>query len=227
VARQLSEWGDTAESGERERRRAARPVERDLEAVLMDLADDFPLLASLVEQRAGGQRRLPMAGSGKGTGELASGADLVAVSVLGGADTAMSAVREPGAGGGGGAGGSAAAAEPPARAGAEGATAEARLPGGRSTERRPGRYGLTIQFEERADDLELARLVESTVWINEAHPAYRRAAASRAEGYHIALASALALASLAVEPAKEHAFVTAFLASWGAALDRRKPARRR
>ena len=48
-------------------------------------------------------------------------------------------------------------------------------------------------------------------------PAYRRAAASRAEGYHIALASALALASLAVEPAKEHAFVTAFLASWGAA----------
>ena len=95
VARQLSEWGDTAESGERERRRAARPVERDLEAVLMDLADDFPLLASLVEQRAGGQRRLPMAGSGKGTGDLASGAALVAASVLGGADTAASAVREP------------------------------------------------------------------------------------------------------------------------------------
>ena len=87
VARQLSEWGDTAESGERERRRAARPVERDLEAVLMDLADDFPLLASLVEQRAGGQRRLPMAGSGKGTGDLASGAALVAASVLGGVDT--------------------------------------------------------------------------------------------------------------------------------------------
>ena len=147
------------------------------------------------------------------------------VSVLGGADTAVSAVREPGAGGG--AGGGATAAEPPALPGAEPAMAEARLPGGRSTERRPGRYGLTIQFEERPDDPELARLVESTVWINEAHPAYRRAAASRAEGYHIALASALALASLAVEPAKEHAFVTAFLASWGAALDRRKPARRR
>ena len=95
VARQLSEWGDTAESGERERRRAARPVERDLEAVLMDLADDFPLLASLVEQRAGGQRRLPMAGSGRGTGDLASGAALVAASVLGGADAATPAVREP------------------------------------------------------------------------------------------------------------------------------------
>ena len=126
-----------------------------------------------------------------------------------------------------GRGGGATAAEPPALPGAEPATAEARLPGGRGAERRPGRYGLAIQFEERPDDPELARLVESTVWINEAHPAYRRAAASRAEGYHIALASALALASLAVEPAKEHAFVTAFLASWGAALDRRKPARRR
>ena len=225
VARQLSEWGDTAEGGERERRRAARPVERDLEAVLMDLADDFPLLASLVEQRAGGQRRLPMAGSGKGTGELASGAALVAASVLGGADAATPAVRKPAAGDG--AGGNATAAEPPALPGSEHATAEARLPGGRGVERRPGRYGLAIQFEERPDDPELARLVESTVWINEAHPAYRRAAASRAEGYHIALASALALASLAVEPAKEHAFVTAFLASWGAALDRRKPARRR
>jgi Histidine kinase-, DNA gyrase B-, and HSP90-like ATPase len=225
VARQLSEWGDAAESGERERRRASRPVERDLEVVLMDLADDFPLLASLVEQRAGGQRRLPMAGSGKGTGDLASGAELVAASVLGGADTVTSAVREPGAGGG--ARGDAGTVEPPTRPGSEPTTAQARLPGGRGAARRPGRYGLAIQFEERPDDPELARLVESTVWINEAHPAYRRAAASRSEGYHIALASALALASLAVEPAKEHAFVTAFLASWGAALDRRKPARRR
>ena len=46
--------------GDNERRRAARPVERDLESVLGQLAEDFPLLASLVERRAGGQRRLPM-----------------------------------------------------------------------------------------------------------------------------------------------------------------------
>ena len=141
VARQLSEWGDTAESGERERRRAARPVERDLEAVLMDLADDFPLLASLVEQRAGGQRRLPMAGSGKGTGDLASGAALVAASVLGGADTATPAVREPAAGGG--AGGDAPAAEPPAASGRrarDGGGAAARRPrrGAASWPLRPG-----------------------------------------------------------------------------------------
>jgi hypothetical protein len=230
VARPLAEWGDAAESHDRERRRAARPVERDLEAVLMDLADDFPLLASLVEQRAGGQRRLPMAGSERGMGNLATGPELVAASVLGGDGPPAS--REGDAAPGSRASEPAAVETPAAPvAPAEGesatATGEARLPGGRGGERRPGRYGLAIQFESRPDDPELARLVESTVWINEAHPAYRRAAASRSEGYHIALASALALASLAVEPAKEHAFVTAFLASWGGALDRRKPARRR
>lgn len=57
------------------------------------------------------------------------------------------------------------------------------------------------------------------IWINDAHPAYRRAAASRSEGYHLALATALALAPLAVEPANEHGFVTAFLAAWGGRVD--------
>jgi len=62
-------------------------------------------------------------------------------------------------------------------------------------------------------------LTETTVWVNRAHPAYRRALASRAVGYHIALAVAMALAPLAVEPANEHAFVTAFLFRWGEAID--------
>jgi hypothetical protein len=84
--------------------------------------------------------------------------------------------------------------------------------------RRPARYGLAIQFESRPDEPELGRLVESTVWVNEAHPAYRRAAASRSEGYHLALAVATALAPLAVESAQERAFVNLFLESWGGAL---------
>jgi hypothetical protein len=55
--------------------------------------------------------------------------------------------------------------------------------------------------------------------VNEAHPAYRRAAASRSEGYHLALAVAMALAPLAVEPAQERVFVSAFLERWGEALN--------
>jgi hypothetical protein len=85
--------------------------------------------------------------------------------------------------------------------------------------RRPTRLGLTLQFENRPDDPSLGRLVDTTVFVNEAHPAYRRAAASRAEGYHLALTVAMALAPLAVEAAQGHAFVTAFLARWGEAID--------
>jgi hypothetical protein len=62
--------------------------------------------------------------------------------------------------------------------------------------------------------------------VNEAHPAYRRAVDSRSEGYHVAVAVALALAPLAVDPAKEHAFITALLTRWGAAVARRKLRRR-
>jgi hypothetical protein len=86
---------------------------------------------------------------------------------------------------------------------------------GREGPKRPARYGLQIRFESRPDDLALGRLVESTVWVNEAHPAYRRAVATRAEGYHLALTTALAIGPLAVEAARVAEFVTAFLARWG------------
>jgi len=208
IAHQLSLWGDAGDPGERTRRRAARPVERDLEAVLADLAEEFPLLAPLVEQRAGGQRRLPVGGSTPGTlrrnmSPLTVPEAMAAIDVSEAATPELNAGEEK-------------LAPPVPSAAAPGGVAD-----GAST-RRPVRYGLSIGFEARPDDPELARLVESTVWVNEAHPAYRRAAASRSEGYHTALAVALALATLAVDPAKEHAFITAFLASWGAAVERRR-----
>src|SRR5262249_58547219 len=60
VSRQLAAWGDARDAAEESRRRAARPLERDLERVLLDLADDFPLLATLVERRRDGQGSLPI-----------------------------------------------------------------------------------------------------------------------------------------------------------------------
>ena len=83
-----------------------------------------------------------------------------------------------------------------------------------------------MQFESRPDDLELGRLVDSTIWINDAHPAFTRAMASRSLGYHTALAVALALAPLAVEAPDEHAFITQFLAHWGGAQATVRPTRR-
>jgi hypothetical protein len=74
-----------------------------------------------------------------------------------------------------------------------------------------------VQFASWPEDRELGRLVDSTVWINQSHPAFQRAERSRSIAYHTALAVALALAPLAVDRADEHAFVTEFLAQWGAA----------
>jgi hypothetical protein len=85
---------------------------------------------------------------------------------------------------------------------------------------KPARYGVTIQLEEHAESPQIGWLVDSTVHVNTAHPAYRRAVAARAESYHLALTVGLSLAPLAAEPGATHDFVTAFLAGWGEALDR-------
>lgn len=231
VSRQLNTWGDSREG---ERPRTLR-LERDLERVLEDLADDFPLLRSLVEHRPGGQKRLPLPGRGdeRVPGPLFASAGLevsVGSDAIGERPGAETEPRENG--------------EPPAEAvpSPESGTGAPTSPrddepsrdpsenaGESETEaaigaigtvpgrRRPARYGLLVQFESRPDDAELGRLVDSTIWINDAHPAYARAAASRSSGYHIALTVALALAPLAVDPSEEHGFVTQFLAHWGGA----------
>ena len=211
VVNQLSAWGMARERSQRDRPRSARPMERDLERVLIDLADDFPLLSTLVERRSGGQRRLPIGVADE------SGRTNLQVS-------APEAVGEE-------------APEPPTEQPETPPTPEpeqrettppatSMLEPGVKGRRRPTRYRLSIQFQHRPDTNELSRLVQSTVWINEAHPAYKRAVASRATGYHIALSTATALASLTVEPAEEHNFLMAFLARWGKATEKRKGRKR-
>jgi hypothetical protein len=212
VGQQLAAWGDARDDAAETRRRAARPVERDLERVLVDLADEFPLLGALVERQAGGQRKLPIGRPGGAVDVHA----LMAESVGMQADAALATAE---AAGEVAPGAPAATVSEADAVNPESTPASAPgLPGGRGP-RRPTRYGLSIQFEARPGDPEIGRLRESTVWVNEAHPAYKRAVVSRSEGYHLALAVALALAPLAVEAVNEHAFVSAFLERWGAALE--------
>jgi molecular chaperone HtpG len=82
---------------------------------------------------------------------------------------------------------------------------------GRRTRKKPMHLSLKLQFESRLESAEPGRLAENIIWINEAHPAYRRASASRSEGYHIAMSAAMALSTVAVEPREQRAFVNAFL----------------
>ena len=221
VSRQLTVWGDARPPAEEARRRAARPLERDLERVIEDLSHEFPLLTPLVEQRAGGQKRLPIGKSAE-EGDAPSTAPTFATleppematdSAAQGPGAGLQTKEESGT------------AEPPSSPQSS-TLGPVVLPGTKNT-RRPARYGLTIQFEDRPDDPELGRLEESTVWVNTAHPAYRRAVASRSEGYHLALSVAMSLAPLATDPKGEHTFVTAFLSCWGEALDRAGGRKRR
>jgi hypothetical protein len=239
VSRQLGEWGDRQD--EEARPRMVR-LERDLERVLEDLADDFPLLRALVDRRAGGQKRLPMPGRGDERVPASLFTTLAA-----GHEASETDAEPPG-------GGVKPPAEPlspeppvlsPEPPPANGQPAPENEPLAPATgqtpphaaaagaldtvagRRRPARYGLLVHFESRPGDAELGRLVDNAIWINDAHPAYTRAVASRSLGYHTAVAVALALAPLAVDANDEHAFVTQFLAQWGTRQTAQRAARQR
>lgn len=218
VAKQLAEWGDAPSSGDQAPPREVRPLQRDLAHLLEDLAADFPLLSSLVERRAGGQKRLPFGGREQITdGRTFVAAALGTVVECDHVAEGRDETPEPHPADNPAANEAASDSSPP-RSGVE-------LPG-QNGARRPAHYGLDLQFDDRPDDMELGRLIESTVWINRAHPAYRRALASRSLGYHIALTVALSLAPLAVEPAQQSQFLLAFLSRWGQAIDKPSGARR-
>ncbi len=217
VGKQLAPWGDSRGAIDAVPPREVRPLQRDLAQVLEDLAMDFPLLGSLVEQRAGGQKSLPLGVRGNGD----DGRAFVAASLATVAESDRSETGD-----------TVPASSPTANnqvpavseAAAEFAGEESmiELPS-KTITRRPAHYGPDIQFEDRDDDRELGRLTESTVWVNRAHPAYRRAQVSHSIGYHIALAVAMALAPLAVDPSNHHAFVMAFPSRWGEAINKPKP----
>ncbi|MGE0453998.1 MAG: ATP-binding protein [Vicinamibacteria bacterium] len=215
VGGQLRAWGEGRDPEEEARRRAARPLERDLEAVLVDLTKDFPALAPLVERRAGGQTRLPGGGDG-GSARSVRGVDGAREREAAARDSASPSDLQPAPE----SGATPEAAEPsPAEAPAP---LDERAPLDGGTGRSPQRYRLTIEFEQREDLPDIGRLSQSTVFVNTAHAAYRRALASRSEGYHVALSVAMALAPEVAEPAGARAFIAAFLESWGHALSRDK-----
>jgi hypothetical protein len=189
VSAQLAQWGDASDAEARPR---TLRLERDLERVLEDLADEFPLLRSLVDRRAGGQKRLPMRGRGNarvpaplfaqlppGAESPPGGSEELSPDKLdsppGSMDERAPSEDQPNS---------------DHRSDLAAASAGSDTIHGR---RRPARYGLLLQFESRPADAELGRLVDSTIFINDAHPAFTRAVASRSVGYHTALAVALAL----------------------------------
>jgi len=187
VAEQLKKWGVDGARDAESRARSTRPHERDLEHVLASLAKEFPDVALLTDTRAGGQLRLPEPGRA-GDGPHAPPARSAP-----GGNVAPDGEPEP----------------------AVDRFCQRRVSvGATGKRRRHARPRLRIAFEKRQDCAGIARLEGSTVWINECHPAYRRAAASRSTGYHLAVAVCLACQEVA-GPARGIDFLKGFLVSWG------------
>lgn len=219
VSKQLAAWGDARPSSEEAPPREVRPLQRDLAHLLEDLALDFPLLASLVERRAGGQKRLPLGGRGESEGMAFVAASIAQQAENETASKPSASVPAPESTG------ERPQSEEPPSGTIEPIAPSTVLPAG-GTQRRPAHYGLDLRFEDLPDEPNLGRLMESTVWVNRAHPAYRRALASRSIGYHVALTVAMALAPLAVEAAQQSEFILTFLSRWGEAIEK-PPARKR
>jgi hypothetical protein len=193
VDRQLHAWGVKQGSNNFPDRRVVRPYERDLEKVLGSLASDFPLLGAISDAKLGGQYRL--LGGSPGSQDRASGSIPVVSS------EGRTTLRSPEPGG----------PSPEGVRENQSAVVDEAVHGRR---RRRGRLQIGIRFEVLPDSTALSRLTNAVVWVNQAHPAYRRSQSSRSTGYHVALACCLALAPLAA-PDEERAFMGAFLARWG------------
>jgi hypothetical protein len=202
LADPLATWGESHDGDKESERRQARPLERDLRDVLADLTHDFPLLAALTERRPGGQRKLALGGEGESDAALEP-----FVSEPADRDTEQPSAPD-----------AADDTAPASPAPPKEATAEL----GAGERKHRAQLGLRIHFESRPDDSALGRLVESTIWVNDAHPAYQRAFATRMQAYHLAVTVAMTLAPLAVEAPHVHEFVSAFLERWGAVGERKR-----
>ena len=233
VSRQLAAWGDRHDGEARPR--MAR-LERDLERVLEDLAEDFPLLRSLVDRRAGGQKRLPMPGRG---GERVP-APLFADVPVG--DEPSDAVAGSGSRGVSAVSGEPATSTPEPSVPRHGSRdpgevsprSASQSPLTRVTltpmRRRPapstpwpadgGRRDTGCWCNSNRDRVSRNSVVSSTARSGSTTPIPPTRVPSDRDrlGYHTALTVALALAPLAVEPSQEHSFITQFLAQWGGAL---------
>ena len=73
-----------------------------------------------------------------------------------------------------------------------------------------------IGFEDSAERAELGWLLENTVWINRAHPAYQKAVAGGHEQYHVVLSVAWVLLGHLDDQHSAQRFIGEFLFGWGA-----------
>lgn len=197
----LRELGETVPPREREERQV-RPIEREVERVLGTMLGEYPEIAPLIGRRRTSQPGVNLVPDAEGaevgvlTETLAEFAQQQAE-----ADAAREAP---------------APFQPPPESDA---VLEANSDGAESARLQEGKRvgpGLMIGYEDAPERAELGWLLENTVWINRAHPAYQKAVAGGHEQYHVVLTVAWVLLGHLDDQHSAQRFIGEFLFGWGA-----------
>ena len=194
----LRELGEINTSRERPERKI-EPLEKEIDRVLEKVLDDFPELNPLLGKRRKGEKVDGVIPDSQYS-PVGKGVD--------GVDT-MTGTK---GGSGEGAGIEATEGEN------QGERIEQKLEPtepGRIHIGRKKRPGLMIGFDDDPNREDLGWLLNNTIWINEGHPAYKKAKNSGAENYHIVFSIAWVLSNYLEESKSPQIFIGRFLSSWG------------
>ncbi len=185
----LRELGESTAARERSVQ-DVRPLERQVEQVLNQMIDDYPEMAPLVGRR-------PVRAADIVFALVSDGWVLPEPLLQSEVDIAPIEVAPP-----------THSVEPASAENGEGDT--------QPQQRKPPAHGLMIGFEDAADRNELGWLVENTIWINRAHPAYQKAASSGNENYHTVVSVLWVLLGHLDDRHSPQQFISQFLSAWGA-----------
>lgn len=196
ILRDLGETAPVREHPDRE----VRPLERELERVLGNMIEEYPEIGPLIGRRRTNQPGVNLAPDPAGPTLGILTETLAEIAQQQGGIDSTPAPSTP----------------PPAVAGS---VLEPSADGTEATREQIGKRigpGLMIGFEDAPERTDLGWLLENTVWINRAHPAYQKAVAGGHEPYHLVLTVVWVLLGHLDDQHSAQQFIGEFLFGWGA-----------
>lgn len=184
----LEEIGESKFEIGQDKIKRLRPLEKEIERTLGGLIDDFPELSPLISVK----RKIMFT-----SGVSLEGSEKISETVPGTTENINKDAREE----------PILSKERPKRH-----KESSGDPGHKGRGRGPG---VEIQFEDNLALGSLGRMIENTLVINTAHPAFAKAKGEGLEEYHIVLSAAWILSNFVDEDKAPREFINSFLSAWG------------
>ena len=197
----LHDLGETAPVRER-LERDVRPLEREVERVLGTMIGEYPEIAPLIGRRRTNQPGVNLVPDAEGSDVGTLTETLAEIAQQ---QTNANIARE-----------APAPFQPPVPPGAVIEPSSDGTEAARPQEGKRVGPGLMIGYEDAPERAELGWLLENTIWINRAHPAYQKAVVGGHEQYHVVLTVAWVLLGHLDDRHSAQQFIGEFLFGWGA-----------